>query len=33
MHGKDWEETGRIASMMGAVKIAHHGTQNHSLTA
>lgn len=32
MHGKDWEETGRIAAMMGAIKIAHHGTQNHSLT-
>lgn len=31
MHGKDWEETGRIAAMMGAIKIAHHGTQNHSL--
>jgi adenosine kinase len=33
MHGKDWEETGRIAAMMGAIKIAHHGTQNHSLQA
>ena len=21
--------TGRIASLMGALKIAHHGTQNH----
>jgi len=31
MHGKDWEETGRIAAMMGAIKIAHHGTQNHRL--
>jgi adenosine kinase len=31
MHGKDWEETGRIAAMMGATKIAHHGTQNHIL--
>jgi adenosine kinase len=31
MHGKDWEETGRIAAMMGAVKIAHHGTQNHTI--
>jgi adenosine kinase len=31
MHGKDWEETGRIAAMMGAIKIAHHGTQNHLL--
>lgn len=32
MHGKDWEETGRIAAMMGAIKIAHHGTQNHQLS-
>lgn len=31
MHGKDWEETGRIAAMMGAIKIAQHGTQNHRL--
>lgn len=31
MHGKDWEETGRIAAKMGALKIAHHGTQNHKL--
>ena len=31
MNGKDWEETGRIAAMMGAIKIAHHGTQNHNL--
>jgi adenosine kinase len=29
MHGMDWETTGRIASLMGAVKIEHHGTQNH----
>lgn len=25
----DWETTGRIASLMGAIKIEHHGTQNH----
>ena len=25
----DWETTGRIASLMGAVKVAHPGTQNH----
>jgi adenosine kinase len=31
LHGKSWEETGKIAAMMGAIKIAHHGTQNHSL--
>ncbi len=29
MHELDWETTGRIASLMGAIKIAHHGTQNH----
>jgi adenosine kinase len=27
--GMDWETTGRIASLMGAVKIEAHGTQNH----
>lgn len=31
LNGKDWEETGRIAAMMGAIKIAHHGTQNHRI--
>jgi adenosine kinase len=25
----DWETTGRIASLLGAIKIEHHGTQNH----
>ena len=28
--GLDWATTGRIASLMGALKIAHHGTQSHS---
>ena len=28
----DWETTGRIASLMGAIKVEHHGTQNHSFT-
>jgi len=28
----DWETTGRIASLMGSIKIARHGTQNHSFT-
>ncbi len=28
----DWETTGRIASLMGAIKIESHGTQNHSFT-
>jgi adenosine kinase len=29
VHGLDWETTGRIASLMGAIKIEHPGTQNH----
>jgi len=28
----DWEVTGRIAALMGAIKIEHHGTQNHRFT-
>jgi adenosine kinase len=32
MLGFDWETTGRIASLMGAIKIAHAGTQNHRFT-
>jgi adenosine kinase len=28
----DWETTGRIASLIGAIKIEHHGTQNHRVT-
>ena len=31
MNELDWEITGRIASLMGAIKIEHHGTQNHVL--
>ena len=27
--GLDWHTTGRIASLLGALKIEHHGTQNH----
>jgi adenosine kinase len=27
--GYDWETTGRLASLMGAIKIESHGTQNH----
>jgi adenosine kinase len=27
--GLDWPTTGRIASLMGSLKIVHHGTQNH----
>ncbi len=29
-HGMDWEQTGRLASLMGALKIAHRGGQNHA---
>ncbi|WP_303904803.1 carbohydrate kinase family protein [Thiohalomonas denitrificans] len=25
----DWETTGRVASLMGAIKVEQHGTQNH----
>jgi adenosine kinase len=32
MHGMDWETTGRVASLMGALKIEKHGTQNHRFT-
>jgi adenosine kinase len=28
----DWRTTGRIASLMGAIKIANQGTQNHRFT-
>ena len=30
--GWPWEKTGRLASLMGALKIAHRGGQNHKLT-
>ena len=29
MHDLPWDTTGRIASLLGAVKIEHAGTQNH----
>jgi adenosine kinase len=29
LHGLDWETTGRIASLLGALKIESRGTQNH----
>ncbi len=32
MHGADWPTIGRIASLMGAIKIASHGTQNHEVS-
>ena len=31
-HGMDWEMTGRLASIMGAIKIAQRGGQNHAPT-
>jgi adenosine kinase len=30
--GMDWELTGRLASLLGAIKIAHRGGQNHQFT-
>lgn len=32
MHRLDWQTTGRMASLLGAIKIAHAGTQNHTFT-
>jgi adenosine kinase len=32
MNRLGWETTGRVAALMGAIKIEHHGTQNHSFT-
>ncbi len=32
MRGIDWDTTGRIASLMGAIKIATVGTQHHGFT-
>ncbi len=29
MNDLDWDTTGRIAALMGAIKIEQHGTQNH----
>ena len=31
-NGLDWETTGRLAAVMGAIKIAHRGGQNHRPT-
>ena len=30
--GMDWEKAGRLASLMGSIKIAHRGGQNHKPT-
>jgi adenosine kinase len=32
MNDMDWETTGRIASLMGAIKIEQPGTQNHAFS-
>jgi adenosine kinase len=32
LHGHDWRTTGRIASLMGAIKVESRGTQNHRFT-
>jgi adenosine kinase len=32
LHGLDWRSTGRMASLMGAIKIEARGTQNHRFT-
>jgi adenosine kinase len=32
LHGLDWETTGRMASLMGAIKIESRGPQNHSFS-
>jgi adenosine kinase len=31
-HGWDWRKSGRLASLMGSIKIAHRGGQNHRPT-
>lgn len=31
--GLDWETSGRLASLLGSIKIAHQGGQNHRFTA
>jgi adenosine kinase len=32
LHGLNWETTGRVASLMGAIKIESRGPQNHRFT-
>lgn len=32
MNELGWENTGRVAALMGAIKIEQHGTQNHQFT-
>lgn len=31
-NGLDWEVTGRVATLMGCLKVEHAGTQNHTFT-
>jgi adenosine kinase len=31
-NGLDWPTTGRLAAVMGAIKVAHRGAQNHTTT-
>lgn len=31
-HGWDWRSTGQLASLLGAIKVASQGTQNHHFT-
>ncbi|MGA8706024.1 MAG: carbohydrate kinase family protein [Steroidobacteraceae bacterium] len=31
--GLDWPTTGRVAALLGSIKIEHHGTQQHQLAA
>jgi len=30
--GLPWADTGRLAALLGSLKIAHRGTQNHAFT-
>jgi len=32
VHGMDWQTTGQLGSLLGALKIAHRGGQNHQFT-
>jgi adenosine kinase len=32
LHGLDWQTTGRLASLLGAIKIESRGPQNHTFT-
>jgi adenosine kinase len=32
LNGMDWETTGRVAAIMGALNISRPGTQNHKIT-